>query len=281
MNSPKEIAQNYIAIGAAKTKLPISRMFVLGILAGMFIGLAGIASTFASATLTGSIARFLGASVFSGGLAMVIVAGSELFTGNTLIIIPVLEKQATVSGMLKNWVVVYIGNFIGSMLIAALVVYGGSLSNFGNAVGVAALNVAVGRVSLPFEAALFRGILCNFLVCIAVWMAFGAKDVFGKIIGVYFPIMFFVLCNLNHSIADMGLIMTGLFGAGNPTYVAAFAEKFPTADISVLTWGNMLWKNLLPVTLGNIIGGMVIVGIGYWFIYLRADKKQNALSDKK
>ncbi len=281
MYSPKEVAQNYIAIGAAKTKMSISKMLVLGILAGMFIGLAGIASTFASATLTGSVARLLGASVFTGGLAMVIVAGSELFTGNCLIIIPVLEKQATVGGMLKNWVVVYIGNFIGSLIIAALIVYGGSLSNFGNAVGAAAINVAVGRVSLPFEDALYRGILCNFLVCIAVWMAFGAKDVIGKIAGVFFPIMFFVLCNLNHSVADMGLIMTGLFGANNTTYIAAFAEKFPAADISVLTWGSMFAKNLLPVTLGNIIGGMVIVGIGYWFIFLRADKKKVILTDKK
>lgn len=273
MHSSKEIAQNYIAIGAEKTRLSISKMLVLGIMAGLFIGLAGISSTFASATLTGgSIARFIGGSVFSGGLAMAIVAGSELFTGNCLIIIPVLEKQATILGMLKNWVVVYIGNFVGSLIVAALIVYGGSLSNFGNAVGAAAINVAVGRVSLTFSDAFIRGILCNFLVCIAVWMAFAAKDVAGKIVGVYFPIMFFVLCNFNHSIADMGLIMTGLFGAANPTYLAAFSEKF-TADPSVLTWGAFIVKNMLPVTLGNIIGGTVLVGIGYWFVYVRGDRR--------
>jgi formate/nitrite transporter len=280
LNSPKEVAQQYIAIGAAKTKLPISKMLVLAIFAGLFIGLAGIASTFASATLTGSVARFLGASVFSGGLAMVIVAGSELFTGNCLLIIPVIEKQATVGGLLKNWVVVYIGNFVGALIIAALIVYGGSLSNFNNAVGATAINVAVGRVSLPFLSAFFRGILCNFLVCIAVWMAFAAKDVVGKIVGVYFPIMFFVLCNLNHSIADMGLIMTGLFGMNNPAYLEAF-KAISKADPSVLTWGSMFVKNLIPVTLGNIVGGLGIVGVGYWFAYLRQGKKQDVLANKK
>lgn len=270
MNSPKEVAQNYISIGAGKTKTSISRMFLLGILAGVFIALAGVAATVAPATISSaSVAKLVGAAVFPGGLAMVLIAGSELFTGNCLIVIPVLEKQATLSGMLKNWVVVFIGNFVGSILIAALVVYGHTFSMFGAEVGGAAINVAAAKVSLTFSDAFIRGILCNFLVCIAVWMAFAAKDVVGKIVGLFFPIMFFVLCGYEHSVANMYFISAGLFASGNSTYLAA-----ATADPSVLTWGAFFVKNLLPVTLGNIVGGSVLVGVGYWFIYIKSPEKK-------
>ena len=219
MNSPKEIAQNYIAIGAAKTKLPVSKMLWLGILAGMFIAIAGVAATVASATLTGSVGKLLGAAVFPGGLAMVLIAGSELFTGNTMIILPVCCKQATWGGMLKNWVVVYIGNFIGSLLIAAMVVYGHTFGLFGSAVGGAAINTAVAKVTLTFGDAFIRAILCNFLVCIAVWMSFAAKDVVGKIVGLFFPIMIFVLVGWEHSIANMYFIGAGLFAVDNTKYL--------------------------------------------------------------
>lgn len=278
MNSPKEIAQNYISIGAAKTKVSISRMFLLGILAGIFIALAGVAATIAPATITtASVAKLVGASVFPGGLAMVLISGSELFTGNTLIIMPVLEKQATIGGMLKNWVVVYLGNLVGSLLIAALVVYGHTFSLFGAGVGGSAINIAAAKVSMTFGDAFIRGILCNFLVCIAVWMAFAAKDVTGKIVGLFFPIMFFVLSGFEHSVANMYFISAGLFASGNSAYLAAAA-----ADPSVLTWGAFFVKNLLPVTLGNIIGGSVLVGMGYWFIYLKDSiKKIPATAGKK
>jgi formate/nitrite transporter len=280
MNSPKEIAQNYIAIGAGKTKLSVSKMLWLGILAGMFIAIAGVASTVASATLTGSVGKLLGAAVFPGGLAMVLIAGSELFTGNTMIILPVCCKQATIGGMLKNWVAVYIGNFIGSVLIAALVVFGHSFGLFGNAVGAAAINTAVAKVSLTFSDAFIRGILCNFLVCIAVWMSFAAKDVVGKVAAIYFPIMIFVLAGWEHSIANMYFISAGLFASGNPAYLEAF-KAISQADPSVLTWGSFFVKNLLPVTLGNIIGGSVLVGLGYWFVYLKDDQKKELAAHGK
>jgi formate/nitrite transporter len=273
MNSPKEIAQNYIAIGAAKTKLPVSKMLILGILAGMFIAIAGVASTVASATLTGSIGKLLGAAVFPGGLAMVLIAGSELFTGNTMIILPVCCRQAKLSGMLKNWVTVYIGNFIGSLLIAALVVFGGTFGLFDNAAGGAAINTAVAKVSLTFDDALIRGILCNFLVCIAVWMSFAAKDVVGKVAGIFFPIMIFVLVGWEHSVANMYFIPAGLLAAGNEAYLAA--SKF-AAGSDLLNWGDFFVRNLLPVTLGNIIGGSVLVGLSYWFVYNRDEMKAAA-----
>jgi formate transporter len=283
MNSPKEVAQNYISIGAAKTKMSIGRMLWLGVLAGIFIALAGVTSTIASATLTGSVAKLVGAVVFPGGLAMVLIAGSELFTGNTMIVIPVCCKQATIGGMLKNWLVVYIGNLIGAMLIAALVVFGHTFVKVvpDGAAGVAAIHTAVGKVNLTFGDAFFRGILCNFLVCIAVWMSFAAKDVAGKVAGLFFPIMFFVLCGFEHSVANMYFIAAGLFANGTGAFTDAITKAFPKDNLASLTWGAFFIKNLLPVTLGNIVGGSGLVGLGYWFTYMRADKKDIIAAGKK
>lgn len=274
MNSPKEIAQNYIAIGVAKTELSIGKMLWLGVLAGMFIAFGGVTSTVASATLTGSVAKIIGAVVFPGGLAMVLIAGSELFTGNTLLLIPVLEKKVTWGRMLKSWVVVYIGNFIGSLLISALLVYGHTFLKVlpNGAAGVAAIHTAVAKVNLSFGDAFIRGILCNFLVCIAVWMSFSAKDTAGKIIGLFFPIMFFVLCGFEHSVANMYFISAGLFANGTGAFADAMAKLFPKDNLASLTWGAFLFKNLLPVTLGNIVGGSVLVGLGYWFEYIHESK---------
>ncbi|MCI1930769.1 MAG: formate/nitrite transporter family protein [Clostridia bacterium] len=278
MNSPKEIAQNYIAIGTEKTKISAGRMLWLGILAGMFIALAGVTSTIASATLEGSVAKIIGAILFPGGLAMVLIAGSELFTGNTLIIIPVLEKKVTVGSMLKNWVIVYIGNFLGSLLVSALLVYGNTfLKVLPNGVaGVAAIHTAVVKVNLPFSVAFIRGILCNFLVCIAVWMSFAAKDTAGKIIGLFFPIMIFVLCGFEHSVANMYFISAGLFANGTGAFADAIAKLHPSDNLTSLTWSAFIIKNLIPVTLGNIVGGSVLVGLGYWFTYIHKSEKQNS-----
>lgn len=274
MNSPKEVAQNYIATGAAKTKMSIGRMLWLGILAGMFIALAGVAATVApSSVQSASLAKLLGAVVFPGGLAMVLLAGSELFTGNTMIVLPVCCKQATVGGMLKNWLFVYIGNLIGGMLIAFLVVNGHTFNLFSGAVGVSAIHTAVAKVNLSFSDAFIRGILCNFLVCIAVWMSMAAKDVVGKVAGIFFPIMFFVLCGYEHSIANMYFISAGIFANGTGAFTEAITAAFPKDNLASLTWSAFFIKNLLPVTLGNIIGGSVLVGLGYWFTYIRTGKE--------
>ena len=275
MNSPKEIAQNYVATAVAKTKYPPEKMVLLGVLAGMFIALAAVGSIIAPATvLTASTAKFLGALVFPVGLAMVLIAGSELFTGNCLIIISVLEKEAKVSAMIKNWVFVYIGNFIGSILVAALTVYGGTFSLFGGAAGASLIKTAVAKVTLSFSDALLRGILCNFLVCIAVWITFAAKDVVGKIAGLFFPIMLFVLCGFEHSIANMFYIPAGLFAKTDAASLAAYTANNSVIQLDSLTWGALFTKNLIPVTLGNIIGGVILVGAAYWFIYLRDTEKK-------
>jgi formate/nitrite transporter len=271
MNSPKEVAQNYIATGVAKTKQSAGRMLVLAILAGVFIALAGAGATVASATIASpSLAKLIGAAVFPVGLVMVLVAGSELFTGNCLLIIPVLEREAKITALLRNWFFVYIGNFIGGVLVAALTVYGGTFDLFSGAAAVSVLNTAVAKVSLTFGEALFRGILCNLLVCVAVWISFAAKDVVGKVAGLYLPIMLFVVSGYEHSVANMYYISAGLFAAPNSTYAGLASAA--GVNLSKLTWGAMLWKNLLPVTIGNIIGGVVLVGAAYWLAYLRGDR---------
>lgn len=283
MNSPKEVAQNYIATGVAKTKYPAIKMLLLGILAGMFIALAGVGATIAPvSTVSASLAKLIGAAVFPAGLAMVLIAGSELFTGNCLIIISVLEKEAKFIAMLKNWLFVYIGNFIGSVLVAALTVYGGTFSLFNDAAAAAVIKTAVAKVGMSFSDAMLRGILCNFLVCIAVWMTFAAKDIVGKVAGLYLPIMLFVLCGFEHSIANMFYVPAGLFAAKNSAYMAAYSAISGSSNVKSLTWGTMFTKNLIPVTIGNIIGGVVLVGIGYWFIYLHdAKKKAPTVTHKK
>lgn len=270
--SPAEVAKNYINIGKGKVNTPISKMFLLGVLAGAFIAMAGIASTTVAVSIgTASVAKFVGAAVFPGGLAMVLLAGSELFTGNNLLVIPLLEKEITLAGMLKNWVVVYLGNLVGSILVAAGVVYGHSPSLFGNKLAVSILSTATAKCSMTFSDAMIRGILCNFLVCIAVWISFAAKDVAGKVIGIFFPIMMFVGCGFEHSIANMYYVCAGLFAKGVPQFAEAAAEA--GIDFSAVTVANMFGKNLLPVTIGNIIGGAICVGCTYWFIYLRKTDK--------
>lgn len=268
---PAEVAKNYIATGKAKVNTPISKMIILGIMAGAFIAFGGVGCTTIGVSIPlASVAKFVGAAVFPGGLTMVLLAGSELFTGNCLLTIPLLEKEISVGGMLKNWVFVYIGNLIGSLLIAAAVVYSHQFSLFGNGMAVAGISVAVGKLSMPFADALIKGILCNFLVCIAVWISFAAKDVVGKIVGLFFPIMMFVGCGFEHSIADMYFGAAGLFANGVAPYAAAAAEA--GIDTAALTWGNYFGACLLPVTIGNIIGGAVFVGCVYWFCFLRKAK---------
>lgn len=258
MYSPAEIAKNYIAIGESKAKNPVLKTIILAVFAGIFIALAAVGATVIGVSVEPkSIAKFLAGLVFPTGLAMVLIAGSELFTGNNLIVIPVLEKQITVGAMLRNWVLVYAGNFIGSVLIALLVVYG---NVFGMLDGLAesAVKTAQAKVSMPFVNAMFKGVLCNILVCIAVWMSFGAKTVGGKVAGLYLPIMLFILCGYEHSVANMYYITAGIFAQGEYGIAA-----------EAVNWGSLFVKNLLPVTIGNIIGGAGFVGFGYWTAYLR------------
>lgn len=266
--SPAEVAKNYIAAGRAKVRMPVGKTFLLAVLAGAFIAMGGVgATTVAVSVPLASVGKFAGACVFPGGLTMVLLAGSELFTGNTLLVIPLLQKEISLAGMLRNWGVVYLGNLAGGLLVAALVVYSHQPDLFGKQMAVSVISTAAAKCSLSFGDGVIRGILCNFLVCIAVWISFAAKDVAGKIMGLFFPIMMFVLCGFEHSIANMYYIGAGIFAKGIPEY--GQAAEAAGVDISAIGWANFFGANLLPVTIGNIIGGAVCVGCAYWYIYLR------------
>uniref|UniRef100_A0A7C4XTS1 Formate/nitrite transporter family protein n=1 Tax=Caldisericum exile TaxID=693075 RepID=A0A7C4XTS1_9BACT len=269
---PKDVAGKVCEAGVGKCKLPILKMFILAILAGVYIAFG--AQLFllvgSDSTLGFGFTRFLSASVFTVGLMMVVVGGAELFTGNNLVLIAALDKKVTWGELLKNWVVVYIGNFVGSIILAAFLFWGGTWSLNGNLVGANALKVALSKTSLTFAQAFFRGILCNWLVCMAVWMAMASKDVIGKLFAIYFPIMAFVASGFEHSVANMFFIPYGIFLKGNPKVLEVTGKTL--ADLANLNWGTLFTVNLIPVTLGNLVGGAIFVGAVYWYVYLLSKK---------
>ncbi len=269
-----ETAANYANAGAAKTKLPISKMLVLGVLAGFLIGFPSCVTNMATYALdNNSTIRMISGLLFAFGLGMVVISGAELFTGNTLITISVLEKKATLGGMLRNWLFVYIGNFVGSMVLSFICAQFGWLSAGNGALAVASMRTAVSKMTMPFQNAFFMGILCNILVTIGVLLSLSGKDGISRFIGAWAPVMFFVTCGFNHSIADMTYCMLGLFAKNVPAYVEAAQAAGVALDS--LTWGPYIVGNLIPVTFGNIVCGAA-VGVTFWFSFLRGagrDKK--------
>ena len=264
INTPSEITTAYEDIGAAKAKLGAARTFVLAILAGAFIGVAGVAASTAAIGGLGvppPLARLMGAICFPTGLAMVVLAGAELFTGDCLMVVSVLGKKLSLARMLRTWGIVYAGNFVGGLLVAALAVYSHTLDLYGGALATATVNTAAAKCSLSFQDALLRGILCNFLVAGAVWMSLSAKDSAGKVLALFLPVMIFVLDGYEHSVANMYFVPAGLMLVGTES-----SNGVLTAPDS-LSWLNFLWKNLVPVTIGNIIGGSLCLGVPYWFVY--------------
>lgn len=267
MNSPAEIAKNYISIGEGKVKMSFLKTFLLAIMAGMFIAIAGAGASIAVVSVeTLSLAKLISGCIFPGGLAMVILAGSELFTGNCLLVIPCWTKTIKIHEMLRNWVIVYLGNLLGGLLICAMLVYGHTFSLFNGGMAEFAVNTAAAKNSLSFGDAFIRGILCNILVCIAVWMGFAAKDAGGKVLAIFLPIMIFVICGYEHSVANMYYVPAGIM---------AMKEYGIAAD--GLSWLTFFVNNEIPVTLGNILGGS-FVGTMYWAIYLREEKKNNPIN---
>ena len=268
--APAEIAANYAEAGVKKSSLPISKMLLLGVLAGMLIAFPSCVTNMVSYGLdNNSTIRAISGLMFAFGLGMVILIGAELFTGNTLIFISVLEKKVRVAAMLKDWLFVYIGNFIGSLLVAVLCAKFGWLSAGSNALAVYAMKVALGKMTMPFQHAFFMGFLCNVLVTIGVLLSLGAKDTMGRFMGAWAPVMFFVTCGFNHSVADMTYCTMGLFAKSVPAYAASAVEA--GLNLDALTWGTYFTGNMLPVTLGNILGGL-FVGFVMWFGFLRKAK---------
>ena len=273
--TPSEITEGIIQSGISKCKLSFNEQLILGILAGAFIAFAAEGSNMAAFNLfanpeTYGLGKALAGAVFGTGLMLVVIAGGELFTGNTLIITSVLEKKVTLKAMLKNWVVVYIGNLIGALLIAYMMVHSG-LFNAGNSIlGAVTIKIAAYKTNIPFDSAFYLGIMCNWLVCLAVWIAYSANDITGKILGIFFPIMLFITSGFEHCIANMYYIPAGIMAKTN--IVWASASHLSTADLVHLNWTTFFINNLLPVTLGNIVGGACFVGIIYWYAYSKEKK---------
>jgi formate transporter len=269
---PPEIARKAEAIGVQKTRMEFSRLLALAVLAGAFIALGGM---FATTVLAGAdgvvpfgISRLLSGLVFCLGLILVVVGGAELFTGNTLMVMAWAAGEVRLREMLRAWLIVYIGNFVGAIGTAGLVFLSGQYLSGKGSVAAVALTLAHNKVNLSFDHALFLGILCNVLVCLAVWLAFGARTTSDKVLAVLSPVSAFVVAGFEHSVANMYLIPLGLFiKAWAPA--ALWAQVGGTAaSYASLTW-PAFFVSLIPVTLGNIIGGGALVGGVYWFIYLR------------
>jgi formate/nitrite transporter len=251
-----------------KTQQSVLNMTILGLFAGVYIGfgaqLATLVTHDAAAFLGLGMAKLIGGAVFSVGLMLVVIAGAELFTGNNLILLSVLDRQVRVRALLRNWTIVYFANFAGALLLVLLMYWSGLWETGGGAVGLAALKVADAKVNLSFLEAFSRAILCNWLVCLAVWMAVSARDVVGKIFAIFFPIMAFVASGFEHSVANMYFIPIGLALKGQGLMEVS----------GNLTIGGMFVKNLIPVTLGNIVGGAFFVAALYWIVYVRGSKPQ-------
>jgi formate/nitrite transporter len=265
--TPVEILAFSGDVGVAKTQRKIPSLMVLSFFAGAFIAFSAGGSNMAAFNLlagpdTYGMGRVLAGTVFTAGLMMVILAGAELFTGNMLIITSVLERKVTVRKMLLNWLLVYIGNFIGSVFIAWMMSRSGLFGGGNGLLGGVTIKIAAGKTALPFLPALLLGVMCNWLVCLAVWAGYAAKDVAGKILIIFFIILLFVVSGFEHSVANMYYIPAGIFAKQNPQWLAASGVSAEL--LAGLNWINFAVKNLIPVTLGNIIGGGLCVGTLYW-----------------
>ena len=268
--TPAETAANYAAAGVLKTRQPFLKLLILGIAAGALIGFPVCVTNMATYAITNASAvRIIAGVLFAFGLGIVVLTGAELFTGNTLLVISLLDRRVTWCAMLRNWGVVYLGNFLGALTLSWICARFGWLDAGDGALGVYTMQLAVGKMTMPFGKAFFMGVLCNILVTVAVLASLSAKDAAGRILGAWAPVMFFVVAGFSHSIADMTYCTMGLFAKSVPAYAASAVEA--GLNLDALTWGTYFTGNMLPVTLGNILGGL-FVGFVMWFGFLRKAK---------
>lgn len=265
---PADVARKAEAVGVTKAGMSALDVFVLAILAGAFIGLGA-----AFATTVGSgggvpygVLRLLVGLAFTLGLILVVVAGAELFTGNNLIVMAWAGRSVSTAQLLRNWGLVYAGNFVGAFATALLVFLARQYTFGGGQVGITALSIASTKTSLGFGQAIVLGLLCNALVCLAVWLTYGAHTTTDKILAIIPPIAAFVALGFEHSVANMYFIPVALLIRTDDSWMEG-TEGVP--DVSGLTWGSFVTDNLVPVTIGNVIGGAIMVGAVYWFVYLR------------
>ncbi|MBL9158510.1 MAG: formate/nitrite transporter family protein [Verrucomicrobiales bacterium] len=256
--SPKEIAERIEGVGVRKANLPLLPMAALGVLAGGFIGLGALSFNLVASDpdLGFAAKRVLGGVVFSLGLILVVVAGAELFTGNNLMVMARVHGKITTRLMLRNFAVVFVTNFIGACGLAAIVALSGHGRMNGGLVGESAIAIGLAKCEIGMAEAFFKGLLCNLLVCLAVWLAMAGRSVVDRVVAVIFPVSAFVAAGFEHSIANMYFVPLAIFLAGD-------------AGPEALSWSNFLVNNLLPVTLGNLVGGAGMVGLVYHVIYGR------------
>ena len=266
---PVEMARKAEQVGVVKAGMSMADTFALSVLAGAFIALGAIFATTVTAgggEVPFGVLRLLGGLAFSLGLILVIVAGAELFTGNNLIVMAWASRRVRTSQVARNWAVVYLGNFLGAVSTAGIL-YLGKQYEFGDgAVGVQALAIAASKTNLGFVQAVALGALCNGLVCLAVWLCYSARTTTDKILSIVPPIAAFVAAGFEHSVANMFFIPMGLLVKSDEAFVSEQSELPALAN---LTWERFVTANLVPVTIGNIVGGALMVGAIYWFVYLR------------
>ena len=265
---PAEILEMVSNVGVDKAKRKYIKQLMLAFMAGAFIAFAAEASTMASFNYilnadTYGTARLIIGLMFGAGLMLVTLAGGELFTGNTLMVISLMDKKIKIYEMLINWCLVWVGNLIGSLLIAFMMQSTGLYYSGDGHLGEAVVKIAYNKVTLSFHAAFISGVLCNWLVCGAIWLSYAAKDVSGKVLGVFFVIFLFATSGFEHSIANMYYIPAGILAKPNYMYLKDYTQ----VAYDALNWGSFFLRNLLPVTLGNIVGGAFFIGIIYRFIY--------------
>jgi formate/nitrite transporter len=268
------MAERAESIGVKKAGLDFWTMLVLGVLAGAFIAMGALfATTVTASALPYGVNRLLGGLAFCLGLILVVVAGAELFTGNNLIVMAWANRKVTSARLIYSWIIVYVANFIGATATAGLVFLSKQYSFGGGAVGKNALIIAQNKCSLGLMESVTLGILCNALVCLAVWLSYSARTTTDKIICIIFPITAFVAAGFEHSVANMYFIPVGLLIKTHapPEFWSLIHDS--AGAYSALTWSG-LWRNLIGVTLGNTLGGSVMVGLVYWFIYLRRARQE-------
>ena len=270
---PAEMARKSEAIGEKKAKLDTVSTFLLAVLAGAFIAIGGIFYTVVVTTgeveIAFGIKRLIGGLAFSLGLILVIVAGAELFTGNNLIVMAWASRRVTTAQILRNWLIVYAGNFVGAIGIAALVYFTQLDGQHDGAVGDTVLSIASSKCGLSWPQAIATGIGCNVLVCLAVWLCMSARTVTDKVMAIIFPITAFVATGMEHCVANMYFVPAAMLVKLRRVSTGISAEN-TFAEINLQ---DFFVNNLLPVTIGNIIGGAVLVGMVYWFVYLRSSQK--------
>ncbi|MGB8860404.1 MAG: formate transporter FocA [Ilumatobacteraceae bacterium] len=267
---PADMATRAEQVGVAKAHLPLRRLVPLGVLAGAFIALGANFSTVVTSGsgLDSGVSKLLGGVVFSLGLILVVVSGAELFTGNTLIVMAYASKRVTAKALLRNWLVVYVSNFVGAAATAGLIFASGRMSAGDGAIGVRAMQIAEAKGTVGFFAAIFSGILANCLVCLAVWMTMSARSLMDKVIVIVPPIAAFVAAGFEHSVANMYFFPAALWQKADAPTRFWQASEYSSLDFPHVSAQRLLIGNLLPVTIGNIIGGSVLVGLVYWFVYL-------------